>query len=161
MLVALLVTTSACSSGSNSGSETASSASGGTETLTVGTDPTYPPYQYIENNEFVGLELDTARAIGKAIGKEVKFENIKYTAGITALQANRFDVFMAGGTVDSPGRREQVTLIDEYDTSPGLMVKGKPRGARHQGEPVRASDLGIRSIGVREHVESHQRAVRE
>lgn len=134
-VASMLLATTACGSAgnastpSNSGAQAAGTSSNGT--LRIGTDPTYPPYQFKEGGELVGLELDLGRAIGKALDKKIEFVEVKYTAGLTALSAARFDALMIGGTIDSPDRQKQFTLVDEFNTSEGLIVPtGNPKGLK-------------------------------
>lgn len=131
----MLLTTAACGSSgaanspSGSAAPGASSTSGGT--IRIGTDATYPPYEFKDGAEYAGLEIDFARAIGKALGKNIEFTDIKYSAAVSSLNGGRVDATMTGGTVDGPERQKQALLIDEFHASEGLITQaGNPKGLK-------------------------------
>lgn len=129
-VAAMLFACGACDS-SDSGSRVSGGADGGT--IKIGTDATYPPFEYKENGQYTGFEIDTARAIGEVLGKDVEFVDVKFGAGVGALTANRFDALMIGGTVDGPDRQSQVLLVDMFTASAGLLVEA--------GNPKKLSDF--------------------
>ena len=50
----------------------------GNGTLTMGTNAEFPPYEYYENNEIVGIDVDIMQAIADKLGMELKIEDMAF-----------------------------------------------------------------------------------
>ena len=122
MAVLMAASLAGCSSGaketettaaaSEAGAETAAESEGETAaedaeeektaeggTLIMGTNATFPPYEYYEGDEIVGIDVEIAQAIGEKLGMEVTVEDMEFDALIPALASNKVDIVAAGMTV--------------------------------------------------------------
>lgn len=144
VMVLMLVLLTACgsssdsSSSSNSGSQsTASNESSNTQnsstekkTLIVGTSADYPPFEYIDtanSDEIIGFDIELIKIIGEKLGYEVKVENMDFNSLITALQAKKFDVVIAGMT-PTPEREEVVDFSVPYYETEQYFIFKKDKG---------------------------------
>ncbi|WP_448516120.1 basic amino acid ABC transporter substrate-binding protein [Pseudothermotoga sp.] len=75
-------------------------------TVTVGTSADFPPFEYIENGQFVGFDMDLMREIAKIAGFELKFVDMSFDSLIPALRAGQIDVAAAAMTIT--GERKMV-----------------------------------------------------
>ena len=53
----------------------------------VGTSADNPPYEFIQNGEIVGFDIDFITEIGKHLGKRVEFKNMEFHTLLAALSA--------------------------------------------------------------------------
>lgn len=121
-------------------SETAENTDGGV--LRMGTNATFPPYEYVdENNEVAGIDADIAAAIADKLGMELEITDMAFDSLIPALQSDTIDIVLAGMTVD-PERAEQVNFTDSYAT--GVQVIIVPEGS----DIASPDDLEGKNIGV-------------
>ncbi len=115
--MAALVGCGGSGSSSASTTEASSDSSLGLVTegkLTIGTSPDFPPFENLENDEYVGLDMDLARALAEKLGLEVEFKNLQFDAIIPAVAAGgQVDLGLSGITID-PERAEQVDFTDSY-----------------------------------------------
>lgn len=88
--------------------------------LNVGTEATYAPFEYTENNQYVGFDMDLIRAIGEAEGMEVKISPLGFDALIPAVQAGTVDCCISAMTIKEE-RAKVVDFSNPYFTS-GLIV---------------------------------------
>ncbi|MGL5670395.1 MAG: transporter substrate-binding domain-containing protein, partial [Cetobacterium sp.] len=65
----------------------------------VGTNAEYPPYEYLENNKVVGFDADIIEELSKRVGFNYKWSNMNFDGLISALQAKKVDMVIAGMTV--------------------------------------------------------------
>lgn len=81
--------------------------------ITVVTDVTYPPFGFLEKDgkTFVGIDVDTARALQPLLGVEVKVVKASFDAFIPGLQANRYDAGF-NAISDTAERRKTVDFIN-------------------------------------------------
>ena len=85
-------------------------------TLTVFTSADYPPFENLEGDEFVGLDIDLIKAIGGKLGLEVAIENQNFDSIITAVAGGKScDVGISGFSVD-PERAQTIDFSDPYYT---------------------------------------------
>lgn len=95
------------------------------EKLYVGTDATeFPPFEYIENGEIKGFDIDLIKEIGKLLDKEVIIKNIQFDGLIPALQTGKLDVVIAGMTVTTE-REKNMNFSNPYYTSKQLLIMDK------------------------------------
>ncbi len=121
-------------------SETAENTEGGV--LRMGTNATFPPYEYMdENNEVAGIDAEIAAAIADKLGMELDITDMAFESLIPALQAGTIDIVLAGMTVD-PERAEQVNFTDSYAT--GVQVIIVPEDS----DIASPDDLEGKNIGV-------------
>lgn len=121
-------------------SETAENTDGGV--LRMGTNATFPPYEYVdENNEVAGIDADIAAAIAEKLGMELEITDMAFDSLIPALQSDTIDIVLAGMTVD-PERAEQVNFTDSYAI--GVQVIIVPEGS----DIASPDDLEGKNIGV-------------
>jgi len=76
--------------------------------LNVGTEATYAPFEYTENSEYVGFDMDLIRAIGAAEGYDVKINPLGFDALIPAVQAGTVDVCISAMTI----KEDRAKVID-------------------------------------------------
>ena len=96
-------TDAATEASTDAASEAATDAAEGTEaaggTLVMATNAEFPPYEYYEGGEVVGIDADIARAIAEDMGMEVKIEDMAFDSIIAAVQSGKADFGAAGMTV--------------------------------------------------------------
>ncbi len=100
--------------------------------LQIGSDIAYAPIEfYIEGTETPdGLDVDLAKAMGKALGVDVEFINSGFDGLIAALQSEDFDVVMSAMTVNEE-RQKEIDFVDYVIVGTGVLVPaGNPGGIK-------------------------------
>ncbi len=106
------------------------SCGGGDEeakTLTMATNAEFPPYEYFENEEIVGIDAEVARAIADKLGYELVIEHIDFDSIIPGVQGGKYDFGMAGMTV-TEDRLKEVSFTQSYAT--GIQSIIVPEGSK-------------------------------
>ncbi len=81
--------------------------------LTMATNAAFPPYEYVEGNEFVGIVVEIAKAIADKLGMTLEIKDVDFGAIIGGVQSGKFDMGMAGMTVTDE-RLESVNFSTTY-----------------------------------------------
>ena len=89
--------------------------------LVMATNAEFPPYEFIENNEIVGIDADMAQAIADKLGMELKIENMEFDSIISAIQGGKADIGVAGMTV-TEDRKKNVDFSDTYYTGRQVII---------------------------------------
>jgi polar amino acid transport system substrate-binding protein len=82
-------------------------------TLFMGTNADFPPFEFYDYNEIVGLDPDIARAIGDILGYEIEIVDMDFAGIILAVQTGQVDFGMAGMTINEE-RLQQVSFTQGY-----------------------------------------------
>ena len=85
------------------------------DVLTMATNAYFPPYEYYEGEEIVGIDAEVAQAIADKLGMELKIVDIEFDSIIAGVQTGKYDMGMAGMTVTDE-RKESVDFSDSYAT---------------------------------------------
>lgn len=83
--------------------------------LTMATNAYFPPYEYYEGNEIVGIDVEIAQAIADKLGLELKIEDMEFDSIITGVQTGKYDMGLAGMTVTEE-RLQTINFSDTYAT---------------------------------------------
>ncbi len=111
--------------------------------LTMGTSADFPPFETIDaaTGEYVGFDIDLAKAIADKLGYELKIENMDFGGLISALQSERLD-FIISGMSATEERKKNVDFSNEYHKSGEMFVTLKD-------SDIKAfEDLDGKTIGV-------------
>ena len=90
----------------------------------MATNAAFPPYEYYESDQVVGLDVDIAKAICDKLGKELEVVDMDFDAIITAVQSGKADFAAAGMTV-TEDRLQNVNFTDSYATGIQVIVVKK------------------------------------
>jgi len=91
------------------------------QTLTVGMDPNFPPFESIQNGQVVGFDVDLVKEIAARLGFAVEFKNYPFDELIPRIQNGEFDMIASAMTI-SEGRKELVDFSDPYFNADACMV---------------------------------------
>jgi polar amino acid transport system substrate-binding protein len=120
------------------------------EVLRVGTDATFPPFEYSEGGKRMGFDVDLIEAIAKVINRKVEWTEIDFKGLIPGLLAKRFDV-AASAIYITDERRKVVDFTDPYYPG-GLVIMTAKGDKRIQGpEDLNGKkvtvQVGTKSVG--------------
>lgn len=83
------------------------------DTLTMGTNAAFPPYEFYEDGEIVGIDAEIAAAIADKLGMELTIMDMNFDTLISAVATGKIDFAMAGMTVTAE-RLQSVNFSETY-----------------------------------------------
>ncbi len=90
--------------------------------LVVGLDIAFPPMGFQdENDEIVGFDVDLAKAVGAALGVEVKLTPIDWKSKELELKSGKIDVIWNGYTI-TDARKKEVLFSDPYLENKQIII---------------------------------------
>jgi ABC-type amino acid transport substrate-binding protein len=94
-----------------------------TKVIRVGTDPTWPPYQLLDNQtgKIVGFEVDLANAAAAKLGLTIEWNSVAFDNIILSVQNGQLDMGVSGFSV-TPERLNQVSFTLPHSTTEGQIV---------------------------------------
>ena len=146
---AMVLSMAACGSTDNSSSDAKDGSAAAettktsdSDTLVMATNATFPPYEYVDGEEYKGIDIEIAQAIADAMGKKLEVDDIDFDSIIPAITTGKADMSLAGMTVTDE-RKENVDFSDSYAT--GVQVIIVPEDSDITGPDDLAND---KMIGV-------------
>lgn len=132
LLAALMICISFVACSSEKKSDDTNTNTDAQETLTMATNAEFPPYEYKEGDNVVGIDAEVAQAIADKLGMKLEIVDTKFDAIIPGVQSGKYDMGMAGMTV-TPEREQSVSFSDSYATGiQSIIVK--------QGSDIKSVD---------------------
>ena len=117
------------------------------ETLRVGMECTYAPFNYkTADGELAGYDVDVAKGVAALIGADLDFVCQKWSGMIPALLANKFDLVVASMSITDK-RMEKMDFSVPYRISVGRLVGPKNAGwdlFDAAGKPHAANFAGLK-----------------
>ncbi len=89
--------------------------------LTMGTNAAFPPYEYKEGDQVVGIDAEIAQALADKLGLKLEILDMDFASLITAIQAGKVDISLAGMTVTEE-RKQNVDFTDSYATGVQVII---------------------------------------
>lgn len=89
--------------------------------LTMATNATFPPYEYIEGGQVAGIDAEIAGAIAGKLGLELQIEDMEFDSITEAVKGGKADIGLAGMTV-TPDRQEEVDFTVSYATGVQVVI---------------------------------------
>ncbi|MGB8453327.1 MAG: transporter substrate-binding domain-containing protein [Anaerocolumna sp.] len=114
------------------------------ETLIVGTEPGFAPYEYMEGDKVVGIDMDIAQAIADAMGKKLEIKTMDFDGALIAVQQGKVDLVAAGVSVDED-RKKVMDFSDNYVNSTEVVVVNKDNPV-----VISVEDLNDKTVGVQQ-----------
>ncbi len=87
------------------------------EKLIVYTEAGFAPFEYMENGEIVGVDVDIMNLVGEKLGKEVVFESVGFDTIVDTVSAGKLCNVGAAGISVTDERKEKVNFSAEYYTA--------------------------------------------
>ncbi len=111
------------------------------DTLVMATNAEFPPYEYYEGEEIVGIDAEIAAAVAGELGMELKIEDMAFDSIIAAVTSGKADIGAAGMTV-TPEREESVSFTDTYARATQVII------VKEGSEVASPDDLVGKTVGV-------------
>ena len=89
--------------------------------LVMCTNAEFPPYEYKDEAEFKGIDIEIAKLIGEQLGAEVEILDIAFDACIPTVMSGKADFAMAGMTV-TEDRLENVDFSETYQKAVQAVI---------------------------------------
>ena len=110
-------------------------------TLTMATNAYFPPYEYYDGQDVIGIDADIAQAIADKLGLKLKIEDMEFDSIITAVSTGKADLGLAGMTV-TPDRQKNVDFSDTYANGVQVII------VKEDSTIAKPDDLKGKKIGV-------------
>ena len=97
------------------------------EKITVASDPTWPPMEFLDDNkQVVGYDVDMIKAVAKEAGMEAEVRMVAWDGIFAGVAAGNYDVVASGVTITPERQRAFLFTKPYYDvTQIVLLPKGQ------------------------------------
>lgn len=109
--------------------------------LVLATEAGFAPYEFYQDGEIVGVDIDIAKEIAKRLGKELVIKDVSFDFLINEVKSGKAD-FAAAGISITDERKKQVDFTNEYTVSNQVVV------VRSDSKLSNFNELGNKRIAV-------------
>ncbi|MBO9196736.1 transporter substrate-binding domain-containing protein [Rhizobium sp. 16-449-1b] len=114
------------------------------ETLKIGVDLTYPPYNYFDDaNQPAGFDVELMKLIGKKTGSDVSFHDTRFENLILGVSSDQFNV-IASTLYVTAARAKQIDYIPYMKT--GVSIAVSAAGGQNFTKPEELCGKRVGSI---------------
>lgn len=89
--------------------------------IDLGTSADFPPYEYYEGDQIVGIDPDIVNAIGDYLGVEVRLHDMDFNTIIASVQSGKMDGGAAGFTVTEE-RKKSVNFTESFTKTSQVII---------------------------------------
>lgn len=116
--------------------------------LTMGTNATFPPYEYKDGDDVVGIDAEIAQAMADKLGLQLEIVDMDFDSLVASVQSGKIDMSLAGMTVTEK-RKQNVDFTDSYATGVQVII------VKEDSDIASADDLEGKLIGVQQGTTGH------
>lgn len=109
--------------------------------LIMVTEAGFAPYEYYEDGEIVGVDIDIAREIANELGKKLVIKDVAFDSIINEIKTGKVD-FGAAGISYTEERAEEVDFSINYITNKQIVM------VRSDSSITSINDIGNKKIAV-------------
>ena len=91
--------------------------------LTIATSPDFPPFESLEGNEVVGIEVDIMKLIAKELGVELEIIQMDFDSVLLGVQSAKYDCGMSGITATEDRKENMLFTTPYYMAAQVIVVK--------------------------------------
>lgn len=111
--------------------------------LIMATNASFPPYEYYDGDKIVGIDAEIAGLIAEKLGLELEIADVEFDSIIPGVQANKYDMGMAGMTVTDE-RKEMVNFSSSYAKGVQVVI------VKEDSDITSIKNLEGKKIGVQQ-----------
>jgi len=112
------------------------------EKIYVGTNAEFPPFEYLENGEIKGFDMELVNEIGKILDADIKIVDMAFDGLLPALQMKKVDLVIAGMTANEE-RMKTVSFTQPYYTASQVII------VKEGNDSIKSfNDLKGKKVGV-------------
>ena len=112
------------------------------EKLTVYTEAGFAPYEFVYNNEVVGVDIEIMKAVAKELGKEIEVKDVLFDTIVGAVKSGKADVGAAGITI-TPERAEEVSFSVPYSSTEQYVIVKTDNTTISTVETLKGLKIGV------------------
>jgi ABC-type amino acid transport substrate-binding protein len=119
-----------------------------TGVLSIGLDPTYPPFETLDGDTVIGIDPDLGRALAADLGLQTSFAYFSYDGLYDALATKQVDLLISALAIRPELTRDFAYSAPYFDAGQVLIVPASGDGAT-------MAEMGGRRIAVELGAEGH------
>jgi polar amino acid transport system substrate-binding protein len=108
----------------------------------VGTNAEFPPFEYLEEGEITGFDMELIKEIAKESELEIKIEDMSFDGLLPALQSKKVDVVIAGMTANEE-RKKAVNFTTPYYTASQVIVVKEGDDSINSFDDLKGKKVGV------------------
>ncbi|MDJ0990433.1 MAG: ABC transporter substrate-binding protein [Desulfobacterales bacterium] len=116
--------------------------------IRVGVEGAYPPFSYVTpEGELAGFDIDIAKALVAAMGKEIELVPQDWDGIIPALLARKYDAIIASMSITEE-RKKKVAFSNKYYNTPAKFVSKKGAMSEFSRDNIKGKKIGVQRATI-------------
>lgn len=116
-----------------------------TGTLSVATEADFPPYEYCDEQEIIGIDMEIASLIADELGMELDICNMSFDSMFDALESGKTQIAI-GRIVKPEEERDTILFSDGYMNAEYAVLTAE------EEEDYQREDLEGKQVGTTDHL---------
>lgn len=124
--------------------------------IKIGCEPTFPPFEFQDKKtqEYIGFDIDLAKAVFKRAGYDTEIVNIKFDGLIPSLHAKNIDAIVSAMQITEERAKKVAFSEPYYESGQGIVVR-IDNETIHSWKDIEGKTIGVQ-IGTTGASEAHK-----
>lgn len=115
--------------------------------LVVATEEQFPPYDFIDKGEHVGINVDIFAELGKDLGLKIEYADLPWASVLPGLEAKKYDV-VAGPVGINAERAARFRFLLPIGTNSTMLMKRKNETALNKPSDFAGKKIGVQRASI-------------
>lgn len=116
--------------------------------IRIGVEGAYPPFSYVTpEGELAGFDIDIAKALVAAMGKDIELVPQDWDGIIPALLARKYDAIIASMSITEE-RKKKVAFSNKYYNTPAKFVCKKGAMGEFSRDNIKGKNIGVQRATI-------------
>lgn len=112
------------------------------EKIFVGTNAEFPPFEYLDNGDVTGFDIELINEIGKVLDADIKIVDMSFDGLLPALQMKKVDLVIAGMTANEE-RMKTVNFTQPYYTASQVIIVKEGNDSIKSFDDLKGKKVGV------------------
>ena len=90
--------------------------------LTIATSPDFPPFESLEGDKVVGIEIDLLEMIAEKLGVELEINQMDFDSVLPGIQSGKFNIGVSGITVTEDRKKNADFTVPYFAAAQAIVV---------------------------------------
>lgn len=116
----------------------------GADVLTMATEATFPPYEFLRGQEIVGIDVELSKAVAQRLGRDFRVENMDFDSVIPAVISGKASLAASGITI-TEDRKKNVDFSEPYVKTGIVVIYRKAEPYTGSADQLKGKKIGVQS----------------
>lgn len=113
--------------------------------LKIGTNAEYPPFEYKENDEYKGIDIELAKMLAEKMGMKYEIVDMQFDSLIPSVTQNKIDMSLSAITITDERKQQIDFSMPYFSANQAIIVKKDSKLVISKDDDLAKFKIGVQN----------------